>query len=264
MTSPRRANGRFNKFVQESDISGSVLPFVHTTKAYDFDDMLHAGCLTPSKCDIFGEDLVYLFYGRPAYRVKQSQNQSLEFEWPIVLIFKPDCVSSIKRVFPFDSGAFGKGLYQEYFSSKSQIEDFQVEPNIEGVQKIVSKFYQKNKDYIIGSTSRQFEAQGVYELMRLLGVLMSDGSTRVRDDRSTSIEVQISYNLHFKDNILGVIIPEVYLDDDEVLSSFREWGVENIKTYSTINNVPGENWVGQLYARTIDLYAELELLGPST
>lgn len=267
MNAIRRASGRFDGYIQQHDAKDELLPLVHTTTAYNFDQILEESTLGPSDCDVFMERLLYMFYGRPAYRVKESRNERLEFEWPVVLIFKPIAIQSIKRIFPFDSGAFDRGVYEEFFAKQSKIDDFAVTPNLDSARKVVSAFYSNNMEYITGGTRknveigrRQFEVQGVYELMRLPGVMMLDGSNRVRDDRSTAIEIQVDQEIVFKDNLIAVIIPRTYLDDDEILKVLKEWNVEHIKTYSTINNVPGETWVGQLYARTIDLYTELELL----
>jgi hypothetical protein len=57
--------------------------------------MLEGDTLEPYECDVFNERLIYMFYGRPAYRAKDGNNARLEFEWPIVFIFDPDKITGI-------------------------------------------------------------------------------------------------------------------------------------------------------------------------
>lgn len=84
--------------------------------------------LEPANCPVFREKIIYLFYGCPAYRAQHGNNARLKFEWPIILIFNPNKIEPIHRVFPFDTGAFEKKLYKEFFDEKSELLDFSVDP----------------------------------------------------------------------------------------------------------------------------------------
>jgi hypothetical protein len=85
----RQAKVRFNEYIQGQTPVSSFLPLTHIARAYAFDEMLSGNTLEPQPCDVFDEELIYLFYGRPAYRAKDGNNARLEFEWPIVFIFVP-------------------------------------------------------------------------------------------------------------------------------------------------------------------------------
>jgi hypothetical protein len=75
----RRAVGRFQGFLNAHSAVQASLPLVHITRAYAFDEMLVTERLEPVKGDDnFEEPLVYLFYGRPAYRAKRGNNARLE------------------------------------------------------------------------------------------------------------------------------------------------------------------------------------------
>src|SRR6202040_3163431 len=154
--------------------AAGLLPLVHITRAYAFDQIIDGDTLEPNDCDVFKEKLIYLFYGRPAYRAKEGNNARLEFEWPIVFVFDAEKISGIKRIFPFDTGAFVQRLYSQFFDHRSELMDFALNPNLESVRQLVGAFYRDNDEYYRGETRknvdiplRQFEAQGVHELARL-------------------------------------------------------------------------------------------------
>ena len=259
----RRAQGRLTSFLAGQDPANGVLPLVHITRAYAFDEILDDGCLTPVDCDIFGEPLIYLFYGKPAYRAKHGSNARLEFEWPIVFVFHPDKIKNFRRVFPFDTGAFAFKVYSDFFDKNSKIDDFELEPELDSARKIVGAFYMNHKEYYDGSSrknveigTRQFEAQGIHELSRIPGTKEVQ-NVRVRDERSSSIELQVSDPIDLSDNLLAIIIPEPYLDDDEVKNALARWQVKEIETYPTLHNASGDVWVGEIYIIVRKLYERL-------
>jgi hypothetical protein len=263
----RRAVGRLNRLVKGQSPATGKLPLVHITRAYAFDEMLDAHGLDPQYCDVFRENLVYLFYGRPAYRAKEGNNARLEFEWPIVFIFDPDKMTNIKRLFSFDTGAFKLKFYEDFFDNKSELLDFELEPTLETARKLVSAFYVDHKEYYHGASRknvalghREFEAQGIFELARLPGVQGTKSLHRVRDERSSAIELQIDATINFRDSLLAVILPEPYLDDDEIKDALVRWEVKEIETYATLHNLSGEAWVGQIYEITRKLYGKLGYL----
>src|SRR6266403_3124931 len=83
------------------------LPLVHTSRCEHLPGIASSNTLEPHPCTIFQESLIYLFYGRPAYRsrvgIKGGEPIAL---CPVCLVFKPRTISrSLHRVFPCDTGA---------------------------------------------------------------------------------------------------------------------------------------------------------------
>ena len=263
----RKASGRLQKFIAAQPPSAGQLPFVHITRAYRFDDILTGDELEPSYCGVFKEDLIYFFYGRPAYRAKDGNNARLEFEWPIVFIFDPTKIPDIKRIFPFDSGAFADRIYEEFFDPNSQIMDFSLQPDVETPAKVVGTFYQNHEEYYSGESrrnvnipQRQFEAQGIHELSRLPGVQGTQTRHRLRDERSSAIEIQVGRTVSLKDALLAIVLPEPYLGDAEIQQALSRWNVAEIHTYATLHNLGGEAWVGQIYGLVRNIYKKLGFL----
>lgn len=122
----RKADGRFRAYIEKQEANPSLLPLVHTTSAYSFRDMYEDDTIDPKMCRHFNEELIYLFYGRPAYRTEKAEFTDLEFNWPIVFIFDPRMIEGIKRVLPFDTGAFCLNLYNRFFAKNAQMEDFEL------------------------------------------------------------------------------------------------------------------------------------------
>jgi hypothetical protein len=264
----RHAETRFARFIAGQDLADGTLPLVHTTRAYSFDEMLEDEGLEPAECPIFRQKILYLFYGRPAYRAKDGRNARLEFEWPIIFIFDPDKIGSISRVFPFDTGAFEMKLYLDFFDERSQISDFSVDPSVDSARKIVKTYYTDHNEYYTGYSrknvelpNRQFEAQGVHELSRLPGEQGRKSAFAERDERSSAIEFQISHPIDFRDALKALVLPEPYLDDPDIKNALRRWGAPQcLRAYSVLHNLGGEAWVGQIYRIVQEIYQELGYL----
>jgi hypothetical protein len=247
MNSPRkrRAEDRLNALIRQQEPALPTLPLMHITRAYAFDDILGGDTIDPRGCDVFNEQLTYLFYGRPAYRAKDGNNAR-------------------RRLFPFDTGAFALGIYNQFFARVSRIEDFALEPSLDAAAKVVGTLYVNNEEYYIGGTRknvpiphRQFELQGLYELARLPGVQDIKSMWQQRDERSSAIEIQLNEPLPLTDALIAVVLPKPYMEDTEIKDALQRWRVKEIETYGTIHNVGGEVWVGQIYAIVQRLYERL-------
>jgi hypothetical protein len=266
----RKAVGRLNKFVCQQPPADGILPFVHITRAYRFDQILDENQLRPSYCDFFKKKLTYLFYGRPAYRAKDGNNARLEFEWPIILVFDPHKLGALDRVYPFDTGAFELKVYQDFFDKDSQISDFELTPSLDVIRSFVGTFYLNHGEYYQGRSRRnvdipprQFEAQGILEMSRIPGVQGTRSRAGIRDERSSALEAQTRHSIKLSNALLALIIPEPYLDDNDVKNALERWNVAKIKTYQTLHNMGGEVWVGQIYQLVSELYEELGFLPSS-
>jgi hypothetical protein len=268
----RPAATRFATFIANHEPSDGVLPFVHTTRAYSFDEMLGTEGLEPTECAIFREKLIYLFYGRPAYRAKDGRNARLQFEWPIIFVLDPHKIEPIVRVYPFDTGAFESKMYKEFFDQRAEMNDFALEPTLETVKKLVATFYQNHDEYYTGYShknvdlpNRQFEAEGVLELARLPGVQGNPSFAATRDERSSAIEVQVNHPIRFSEALSAIVLPRPYLDDPDIQDALRRWGDPPIvRTYPTLHNMGPEAWVGQIYHIVQEIYEDLGYLTKGT
>ncbi|MBX3520922.1 MAG: hypothetical protein KF835_13000 [Xanthobacteraceae bacterium] len=254
----RRAKGRLSKYIDDQKEAEGRLPLVHITRSFVFEDIIDGNHLEPQHCKVFNEKLLYFFYGRPAFRPHGNNNGQLEFSWPIVFVVHPDKIAKIRRVMPFDSGAFAAKLYEEYFDKDSRLSDFILNGSFETVRKIVGAFNQDHNEYFFGGSRknvevphRQYEVQGLHELSRN-PAQKKDGSAG--DERSSTIEIQISDRFDLSDALLAIILPTAYLDDADIRDAITRWNVPTVLNYDALNAMPGQTWSGQIYQIIIDFY----------
>jgi hypothetical protein len=159
--------------------------------------------------------LIYLFYGRPAYRSSNADVQSSMLEiYPITLIFRPDSTITVKRILPMDSGALVAGLYKDFIHEKQSKESFEVPPPLENVRAIVYHFYGTNANYLNGQPKQdilqrdtQFELAGIKRLASRTGVTRAD-------DRRHTIEIQSNTAIAFDiSSLIGVVAPAPFEDE---------------------------------------------------
>jgi hypothetical protein len=169
--------------------------------------------------------------------------------------------------FPFDTGAFEREFYKNFFDSGSQAEDFLVDPKLESAQKIVGTFYVDNSEYFSGSSrknvelpNRQFEAQGVFEMARYPSVPDSSSDGTKRDERSSAIELQVDQELDLAKALIAIVLPSPYLDDDDIKDAVGRWNPQRIESYQTLHNMSGEAWIGMIYQIVRSIYIDLGYL----
>jgi hypothetical protein len=248
---------RLRALLDRNEPIDGTLPFIHITNNYKFDKISIDNVIKPGKCPHFKEDLIYLFYGRPAYRTRSNTNERLSFDWPVVFIFDEQKIAkNIIRAFPFDTGAFFKGKYERYFDKSSGVEDFELDATLLEIRKFISAFYQNNREYFTGSSRKnvniavnEFEAAGLHELARQ----PTDPQARTNvptDERASAIEVQIRIELSLKGTLKGIVLPERNLDVEDWVKAIGRWKPEKIEKYSIVNSVMPEFFAGQIYSST--------------
>lgn len=253
--------------VSVTDPMDTVIPLVHTTDAYRFDDVLSEGALIPTYCDVFEEKLVYAFLGRPAYRTRQQNNDRLHFDLPIVVILQQENLQSKPvRIFPFDTGAFENGMYKRFFHRDTELMDFSLGSDQENAYKLLSILYQDYREYFIGETGKNvdipygsFEAEGLHELARAPADPAIDGRIPA-DERSSSVEFQFNVQLPLAGCTLAVIMPQQYLDRQNILKSVNALSPKYIETYEVISKSGVREIAGSIYEITRQIYRKEKLL----
>jgi len=265
MARATKASTRVRSFIEGKDEIAGVLPLVHITDAYRFLELADGTSIDPTTCRVFGEPLVYFFYGRPAYKTKRSGSLPLSYDLPVALIFKPEfSLSQIRRIFPFDTGAFHDGLYKPYFHPDSQISDFELDANMSSVKRLLGTFYTTGEEYMTGRSTRNidipataFEVAGLHELSRApANPIKRDGDL---DERASSVEVQTSRSVDVRGNILAVIAPNILFEDKAAAEFISKSGAKII-TYESLMATSTETFAAIIYDKVITLYREEGLL----
>ena len=109
---------RLREFLKNTNLAVSKSPpWVHSTASSRLLSILQQEKLLAVKCNVFKKDkLCYLFVGRAAYKGRESLNPE-PWQLPTVFVMRFDTPPRIKRIYPFDSGAFDRNKMPEAASA---------------------------------------------------------------------------------------------------------------------------------------------------
>ena len=204
--------------------------------------------LQASACKLFGEPLLYFFYGRPAYRDTSqiSPTRDVGF-YPICFVFRPGAFSAgVKRLFPFDSGASQSGLYEPAIQRTNALADYPVLAVVESARKIVRGFFETDEQYLSNKpkpgllfSSAESDAQSYYQLI-------NGGGDPDCDDRCSAVEIQIAGCIDIESNIMAVVLmavvlPISFLEDDNLAKTIlKVWRAQPLTYNADIGMRPIE------------------------
>jgi hypothetical protein len=214
--------------------------------------------LTPQPCHVFSEDLTYFFYGRAAYRVNSDEppTELLVFP-PICFVLKPDCISTIERIYPFDSGAFK--YYEDYMYKDQTLASFSLHTGLDVPQRVVTAFFGSNERYYYGKAVDSIAFDPLDYEVECYHALIKNPGKSIHDDRRSSIEIQTKVAVTLsKDTVLAVVLPISLYDSPQVKNTIiREWKAKAL-TYPSYH-MKTEGYVALIYDR-IEKYLRREKL----
>lgn len=207
------------------------LAWCHTTDAFRLRDVIRAGEMLPRRCDVFDQDLLYAFYGRPAFRRSEDQQMRHTARSPVVVVLSPKLADLGCRMFPFDTGAFEE-RYHSWVHRGMELQDFEIECSCEAAQRHVSAFFLTNEQYVrLQPSDPTIPYVGDFEVESIVH-LLADPSALNADDRRLAVELQLERSVPFESPwIVALIVPNV-LTQAPWLETFsaRNPGVE-VLTY---------------------------------
>jgi hypothetical protein len=236
------------------------MPLTHITKGIRAVDIANEDAISPSNCEVFGEPLVYFFYGRPAYRVSEAGAVKVEAACPFCFIFDSGLIDKAKAIFSFDTGAFAKRLYQHILVEDMKIGDFSLETDKERPNRLISTVFGSRETYFDGDISKIPDPEKLAEPWEFharayLHLLKSPGRNEP-DDRICSIEVVFGEKIPLKGNLLALVVPHTLWNASKEapwLQKLQKEGV-NIAPYTFIPGRPPEHYHDQLEAAVRNLY----------
>ncbi|GAA3099817.1 hypothetical protein GCM10010520_51560 [Rhizobium viscosum] len=216
MHSHDEGKDRLKTLVAQSQPASPQLPLVHSTDVYALGDALVKGDLVPESCDVFlGEHLIYTFYGRPSYRPNTDEPAaSLEHYLPVCLIFKTSLAADIRRIFPFDSGAFVDDYYRRFLHKAMKLGDFALEADLSTPGRVVTTFFGSAKNYLLGQSDRDARFDAAQFEARSYAALIDAKDSNAGDSRGSSIEVQFDRTISLGDWVEAAVIPSSFVDSE--------------------------------------------------
>lgn len=236
---------RFANFIDQFPKAKQLLPVTHKCDVYTFRTILDEGVLRTQECSVFkGEQLLYTYYGRPAYRIKTSKANSLLSYFPICLIFNTKRLGLPKKIYPFDSGAYQslQSLREKYFHKKMTIQDFKLRTSKATGQRVVEAFYGDNQKYLnIKPKEKLSIPAGELEVLSYYSMI-TDNSTTDFDDRMSTLEYIYDKDVTISSGVLkGLVVPIDFLNDKAISELLIDkYKIDLIETYKTYRGDPVE------------------------
>lgn len=256
--------GALARFLNKNSVGSSLaLPALHSTSAYQAKQIIKGGLINPQPCPVYkGEDLTYLFYGRPSYKKLGESQLAKYWELPSIFVMEYQTID-IKRVFPFDTGAFIQNRYPN-FISMMDISEFEATNSLSAPQRLVGSFFvdadryfrlkpRERRDFV-----HRYDVTSTDEEIHALYDLILSYSEKI-DDRRFAVELQTEKQILLKEcGLMAVIIPEEYCESDELISIVESHGAEVIPypTYS----LKQEMYYHSIYNILFELYREKGLV----
>jgi hypothetical protein len=251
---------RFKTYLNGFPEVGPCLPLVHITSSNHFRTILATGEVKAVKeCPVFKELLVYLFYGRPAFKVEvDNPEQRVVDEYlPTALILEPSVVSRIERIYPFDSGAFAGANYRGAHHKEAALADYELEPVIASAQKVVGAFFETNAKYFLGEcvetcAANAFDHPEVHAHFALIS-----GATGVQvDDRRYSVEIQTKEKLKLDPGLLAIVVPHSWLNSETVQNFLKVHPKVTPLSYSRYVGLSVAHSHGAIFERVRDYFVQ--------
>ncbi|WP_332756610.1 hypothetical protein [Sphingomonas sp. LB2R24] len=253
-TTSRPPTADFSKLIREQPAGLDELPSVHVSDGLGFRSIIRDGQISAEPCPVFDEEpLVYLFYGRPSYRVNsQVMASAIRAYAPVCFVLKPGVVRSPTRIFPFDSGAFHNELFHASMHRKMAREDFALEPDLASPQRLINLFFGDNVSYYDNKPIADVELPPLAFEASCYHGLITDRQENIYDERISSIEIQVGENVQLKDAVEAVVLPDAFLVK-EVADSLATIGAEAIP-YAFIDRLRPELYAATMYQIVRDYY----------
>lgn len=254
---------RFRQLVAGAIESKPALPLVHGSDAFKFLNAIADGELRPQPCDVFsGESLLYFFYGRPSYRSNpDAEPTSLAHYLPILLILRSDLSGAVRRIFPFDSGAYERGFYAAHVHHGMKIGDFGLDADSSTPGKLITAFFGDTASYLRAEPGAAAELPP--EQMEAVSYrsLVSSRSANSLDSRGAAIELQSASSVSLTEQVQAVILPAPFVEKGGTASELKALGIQAIP-YMVHGRTRPSEYVTTITDLCYRYYVEIGLFEP--
>ena len=223
------------------------LPMTYVTRGRDLQPILLKKQLETRWCEWMEQELVYTFYGRPAYRPtipKQGdKNSRLQAHndtalMPVCFLLNMDKVAKPTRQHPFDTGVFLGGLLGEDFSLiagmseaelKARLPDFLLTNTPENPRRFVKAFFATNIEYFRGRPRKDNTIPFNGDDARYFYEMASKKGRSNVDDRKSTLEYQFDKPIPLtSQTVMAVFLPEARRDDQHIMDLVTGLGLTTL------------------------------------
>lgn len=231
----------FKAAIDASILKPEELPLIHTSLSEHLPSFAASGAVTPTPCPILKESLVYLFYGRPAYRSSKGTKAGEPIALcPVCFVFKPRTASrEIRFLHPCDTGAVSCDFLMPELSH-DDLADLSLGPAIETARKAVGLLFETNSNYFHGKAIEQKALTPGSLQDRFYQLLRRDGPADF-DDRKSAIEVAVNQPILLAGQLDFVVLPNAFLEDAAVRDTIiNVWNCDPVGYPTFKGSAPAE------------------------
>lgn len=236
-------------FIHKARPAGPDMHLMHCTTALSTMKALEERTLGTTKCPVYQTDLLYMFYGRPAYKPAAGIGPSGMIELaPVCLILDPLLLGSVARVLPFDSGGFDR--YGPLLGPGLKLDEFELGSSVLAPMQLVGAFYETNRNYYEQHPTLNERSIPVTRVTsRAYARLIADPSIRSVDDRCGTIELQFSKEVSLKTALKAVVGPAALLSDPDIQEALQDCSNAVPLPYKTYGRCDPLSFAQALYER---------------
>jgi len=211
-------------YVKASSPADPAMHLTHCASAFNAIKMLQSQKLLASLCPVYGVDLLYMFYGRPAYKTSAGLPPSNILDLaPVCLVLDPKVLREAVRIMPFDSGGFKH--YQQTIGPQFQLSDFELGKQQSIPRKLVGAFFDNNRHYYDQKYLPKNDSIPFGKLTaRAYARLINDPTFRSTDDRASTVEIQFAEDVPLKSVLRALVAPAAFLEDPDVQKALKPLG----------------------------------------
>ena len=208
-----------------TNVSIAVPDLVHVTSVGWGRRIVSSGIIERRRCTVLENELIYFFLARPAYRFGKGdeKNDQLNF-FPFAIILSPSALPSPYHVYPFDTGAFMAGFYDEVCDPSIYLDDYEIDPDFASAT--------RHLEWAFGSVPEYFDARLKPALATSIPLWRAAGQSWVRiaglstvgrgrpDRRASAIELAFDQSIDLRQGHgRYLIFPEQLLEDPHGVNS---------------------------------------------
>lgn len=196
-----------------------VAELIHVTSVGWGRRIVSSGLIEARRCPVFDKDLLYFFLARPAYRFAKGDEKADQLNlFPFAIVLSPEALPQPHHVYPFDTGAFMAGFYDNVLDPSIYIEDYELDPDLRSGMRHVA--------WGFGSTRAYYEARLTSGLELSLPAWMSVSRSWIAiaslaapgrdrpDRRASAIEVAYSRSVDLRGGHARLLVfPQQLLED---------------------------------------------------
>lgn len=215
------ANRELVELAKAAHPTVSITPpdLVHVTSVGWGRRIIDTGVLERRECGVFGKELVYFFLSRPAYRFRRGdqKNDQLNF-FPFAIALSPAALPPPYHVYPFDTGAYMAGFYDEVIDPSIYIDDYELEPELASALRHVEWAFAGPEEYLDAKIRTGLAAglpqwRSVAQSWIRIASLASVGREKP-DHRASAIELAYAQSIDLRQGHGRLLVfPEQLLED---------------------------------------------------